>query len=389
MTAPFSFFAPCPRGLEDPLAAELRALNANDVAVVPGGVHFRGTLETCYRVNLWSRIASRVLLQIRRGGYKTDQDLYDLARAVDWGQWFSPDQTIRVDITAIRSPLRSLEFATLRVKDAVCDRFRDAVGRRPSVDTRAPDVRISAFLTQTDATLYLDTSGEPLFKRGYRGESVEAPLRENLAAGILALAGWTPEETLLDPMCGSGTFLIEAALIAHHIAPGANRDFGFERLIGFEADRWARLQQEARDTKRPDARPGIHGSDRADQAVRATEESLRALGLESSVTLKRQNALHVEPTTGSGVLVSNPPYGVRIGEETQLLTYFPQLGTTLKQHFAGWRCYFLTDAMNFPGLVRLRESRRTVLFNGAIECRLFEFRMVAGQVRKKPAAPPL
>jgi putative N6-adenine-specific DNA methylase len=140
MTAPFSFFAPCPRGLEDPLAAELRTLNASDVAVVPGGVHFRGTLETCYRVNLWSRIASRVLLQIRRGGYKTDQDLYDLALAVDWGQWFSPDQTIRVDITAIRSPLRSLEFATLRVKDAVCDRFRDEVGRRPSVDTRSPDV---------------------------------------------------------------------------------------------------------------------------------------------------------------------------------------------------------------------------------------------------------
>ncbi|MFM9882444.1 MAG: class I SAM-dependent RNA methyltransferase [Burkholderiales bacterium] len=382
------FFAPCPRGLEDPLAAELRTLAASDVAVVPGGVHFQGTLETCYRVNLWSRIASRVLLQIRRGGYKTDQDLYDLARTVNWEQWFNPDQTIRVDITAIRSPLRSLEFATLRVKDAVCDRFRDEVGRRPSVDTRSPDVRISAFLTQTEATLYLDTSGEPLFKRGYRGESVEAPLRENLAAGILALTGWTPEETLLDPMCGSGTFLIESALIAHHIAPGANREFGFARLIGFEADQWARLQQEARDTRRPEARPRIHGSDRAEQAVRATEDSLRTLGLESSVTLNKENALHVEPPTPSGVLVSNPPYGVRIDEEAQLLTYFPQLGTALKQRFAGWRCYFLTDAMNFPGLVRLRESRRTVLFNGAIECRLFEFRMVAGPVRKKPAAPP-
>ncbi|MFN0300177.1 MAG: class I SAM-dependent RNA methyltransferase [Burkholderiales bacterium] len=389
MTAPFSFFAPCPRGLEDPLAAELRALDASDVAVVPGGVHFRGTLETCYRVNLWSRIASRILLQIRRGEYKSDQDLYDLARTVDWGKWFSPDQTIRVDITAIRSPLRSLEFATLRVKDAICDRFRDEAGRRPSVDTRSPDVRISVFLTQTDATLYLDTSGEPLFKRGYRGESVEAPLRENLAAGILSLAGWTPEETLLDPMCGSGTFLIEAALIAHHIAPGANREFGFERLIGFEADQWKRLQKEARDSRRPDARPGIHGSDRAEQAVRAAEDSLRALGLESSVTLKKENALHVEPPTSAGVLVSNPPYGVRIGEEAQLLSYFPQLGTTLKQHFAGWCCYFLTDAMNFPGLVRLRESRRTVLFNGAIECRLFEFRMVPGHVRKKPAAPPV
>ncbi len=381
------FFAPCPRGLEDPLAAELGALGGSDIAVVPGGVHLRGTLELCYRVNLWSRIASRILLQVEHGSYQNEQDLYDLARSIRWGDWFTPDQTLRVDVTAIRSPLRSLEFATLRVKDAICDRFRDAVGRRPSVDTRFPDVRVSVFLTEDAVTLYLDTSGEPLFKRGYRGESVEAPLRENLAAGILSLIGWTPEETLLDPMCGSGTFLIEAALIAQCIAPGSNRDFGFERLIGFDAPLWKRLQEEARDARRPDVHPNIHGSDRMEFAVQAARDSLRLLGLESSVKLRKYNALHVEPPTATGVLVSNPPYGVRIGEEAELLTYFPQLGTTLKQRFAGWRCYFLTDAMNFPGLIRLRESRRTPLFNGAIECRLFEFRMVVGSARKKPSQP--
>ncbi len=379
------FFAPCPRGLEDPLATELETLGADDVAVAPGGVHFRGTLRLCYRVNLWSRIASRVLLQVERGTYRNEQDLYDLARSVRWGERFGPDQTLRVDVTAIRSPLRSLEFATLRVKDAICDRFRDESGRRPSIDTRSPDVRVSVFLTQDDATLYLDTSGEPLFKRGYRGESVEAPLRENLAAGILSLTGWAPEETLLDPMCGSGTFLIEAAMIAHRCAPGLNRDFGFERLLGFDMESWNRLKAEARDARLPDARPSIHGSDRLESAVRAAADSLRALGLEASVKLRKHNALHVEPPTATGVLVSNPPYGVRIGEEAELLTYFPQLGTTLKQRFAGWRCYFLTDAMNFPGLIRLRESRRTPLFNGAIECRLFEFRMVAGSARRKPA----
>jgi putative N6-adenine-specific DNA methylase len=382
-----SLFAPCPRGLEEPLAAELKSLGGADVALLPGGVHFRGSIELCYRVNLWSRIASRVLLQVKRADYKNEQDLYDLARSVRWGGWFAPDQTLRVDVTAIRSPLRSLEFATLRVKDAICDRFRDEVGRRPSIDTRFPDIRISVFLTQDSATLYLDTSGEPLFKRGYRTESVEAPLRENLAAGILALTGWTPLEVLFDPMCGSGTFLIEAALIAHGIAPGSNRTFGFERLIGFEPRQWESLLTEARDARRPDVEPRIYGSDRLEQAVKAATHSLHGLGLEASVKLSRQNALHAEPPAPSGVLVSNPPYGVRIGEESELLTYFPQLGTTLKQRFAGWRCYFLTDAMNFPGLIRLRESRRTPLFNGAIECRLFEFRMVAGSARKPPARP--
>ncbi|MSQ21476.1 MAG: class I SAM-dependent RNA methyltransferase [Betaproteobacteria bacterium] len=380
-----SLFAPCPRGLEEPLAAELKSLGGTDVALLPGGVQFRGTIELSYRVNLWSRIASRVLLQVKRAEYQNEQDLYDLARSVRWGGWFAPDQTLRVDVTAIRSPLRSLEFATLRVKDAICDRFRDEVGRRPTVDTRFPEIRVSVFLTQDSATLYLDTSGEPLFKRGYRTDSVEAPLRENLAAGILALTGWAPEEVLFDPMCGSGTFLIEAALIAHGIAPGANRAFGFERLIGFEPRQWERLLTEAKDLRRPAAQPSIYGSDRSEQAVTATLNSLHGLGLEASVKVSKMNALHAEAPATAGILVSNPPYGVRIGEESELLTYFPQLGNTLKQRFAGWRCYFLTDAMNFPGLIRLRESRRTPLFNGAIECRLFEFRMVTGSVKKGPS----
>ncbi len=380
-----SLFAPCPRGLEEPLATELKTLGGADVTLLPGGVQFRGSIELSYRVNLWSRIASRVLLQVKRADYKNEQDLYDLARTVRWGGWFTADQTLRVDVTAIRSPLRSLEFATLRVKDAICDRFRDEVGRRPSIDTRFPEVRVSVFLTQDNATFYLDTSGEPLFKRGYRAESVEAPLRENLAAGILALTGWKPEEVLLDPMCGSGTFLIEAALIAHGIAPGSNRAFGFERLIGFEPLQWERLLADARDARQPAVQPSIFGSDRLEQAVKAAANALHGLGLESSVRLSKQNALHVEPPATVGVLVSNPPYGVRIGEESELLTYFPQLGNTLKQRFAGWRCYFLTDAMNFPGLIRLRESRRTPLFNGAIECRLFEFRMVTGSVKKTPS----
>ena len=198
------FFAPCPRGLEAALLAELSRLGALEPAATEGGVAFQGPLELAYRANLESRLASRILWRVGGGPYRDEHTLYDLVKAIDWKQHFTPARTLRVDVAATRSPLQSLEFATLRVKDAVCDRFRADVNVRPSVDKRLPDVRVSAYLTENEATLYLDTSGEPLFKRGYRRETEDAPLRENLAAGLIALTGWTPEMPLLDWMCGSG-----------------------------------------------------------------------------------------------------------------------------------------------------------------------------------------
>ena len=222
-----SHFATCPRGLEALLAAEVERLGAGAVAVTSGGVSFQADLRTVYRVNLESRIATRVLRRLDTKPYRNEKDIYELARSQHWGQWFRVSQSIRVDTTAVRSPLKSIDFATLRIKDAICDRFRDDTGSRPNVDTRAPDVRITAYLTQDSATLYLDTSGEPLYKRGYRTQSVEAPLKENLAAGIIALTGWRPEEALLDPMCGGGTLVAEAAMIGLNIEPGLGRSFCF------------------------------------------------------------------------------------------------------------------------------------------------------------------
>src|SRR5258708_17198352 len=234
----FDFFVPCPRGLEAALASELAEIGARHLsgapfeagAQVPGGVHFRGGWAAGMAANLHSRIASRVLLKIAHRPYRTEQDIYALALEQRWEQWFSANETLRVDVTAIKSPLRSLEFTTLRVKDAVCDRLREVSGARPSIDTADPDVRVFAFLTATDCTLYLDTSGDPLFKRGWRLSKGAAPLRENLAAGILRLSGWTPGAPLYDPMCGSGTFLAEAAQVALNIAPGPHRRFGSEQL---------------------------------------------------------------------------------------------------------------------------------------------------------------
>src|SRR5690349_9041896 len=220
------FFATCPRGLESVLGEELAGIGADDIEPVEGGVKFGGSFRVCYAANLESRVASRVLWQVAHVPYRSDRDIYGAARALRWHEWFDVGSSIRVDVSAIRAPLKSLDFVTLRIKDAVCDAFRDKTGRRPDVDTRAPDARIHAFLTASHLTLYLDTSGEPLFKRGYRRSAGEAPLRENLAAGILRLAKWGDALPLLDPMCGSGTFLCEAALMALDRAPGLERTFG-------------------------------------------------------------------------------------------------------------------------------------------------------------------
>jgi len=249
--SPQAFFASCPRGLEPLLAEELTGLGAKKPEPVPGGVAFGGDMRACYRANLESRLATRVLMRLARSPYRGEEDVYEAALAVKWLEWFSETQSIRVDVNAIRSPLKSLEFATLRIKDAVCDRFRADRGRRPDVDTRSPEVRIQAFLDKAEVTLYLDTSGEPLNKRGYRRDAGEAPLKENLAAGIVGLSGWNPGEPLLDPMCGSGTIVVEAAMMALAIPPGHARAFGFERLAGFDRRRWNEVRDAAFARRRP------------------------------------------------------------------------------------------------------------------------------------------
>ncbi|MBU6488943.1 MAG: class I SAM-dependent RNA methyltransferase [Burkholderiales bacterium] len=423
----FEFFAPCPRGLETALAAELaetaqRRLPPGALEVgadVPGGVHFRGNWAGGMAANLHSRIASRVLLKIAQRPYRSEQDIYALAAEQRWEQWFTPNETLRVDITAIKSPLRSLEFATLRVKDAICDRMRSKAGARPSIDTAYPDVRVFAFLTASDCTLYLDTSGEPLFKRGWRLDKGAAPLRENLAAGILRLTGWTPGTPLYDPMCGSGTFLAEAAQVALDIAPGLSRSFGFERLKQVDTAAWRYLKSEA-NTARNTAQSrtsGLHiyGSDISDVMLEKARANFARAGF-GNVPLKQLDARNMTPPEDApGILVANPPYGERIevrgrnarGEarptardrddaeegfrraqtdaDAPDAEFFQALGDALKQRFTGWRAFVLTADRSLPGQMRLRESTKTPLFNGALECRLFRFDLVAGSVKARPA----
>jgi len=424
----FDFFVPCPRGLEAALASELAAIGARHLngapfepgAQVPGGVHFRGGWAAGMAANLHSRIASRVLLKIAHRPYRSEQDIYALALEQRWEQWFSANETLRVDVTAIKSPLRSLEFTTLRVKDAICDRLREVSGARPSIDTAVPDVRVFAFLTATDCTLYLDTSGDPLFKRGWRLDKGAAPLRENLAAGILHLTGWTPGTPLYDPMCGSGTFLAEAAQVALNIAPGVERRFGFEKLRQYDVKTWQELKAAAMDAKRA-ARGSrsnlqIFGSDISGDMLDKARANFERAGL-PAVPLKQVDARGMTPPVAEpGILVANPPYGERIevrgrgprGEirntgregresrddegfkrvhtDTPDSEFFHSLGDALKQRFTGWHAFILTSDRKLPGQLRLRESAKTPLFNGALECRLFRFDLIAGSVRQRPAA---
>ncbi|MEK7230468.1 MAG: THUMP domain-containing protein [Pseudomonadota bacterium] len=376
------FFAPCPRGLEALLAQELAALGATDVKTTDGGTHFAGPLQLCYRANLESRIASRILWRVAVAPYRSEDDIYRTTLALTWPLWFEASNTLRVNVSALRCPLKSLDFVTLRIKDAICDAFRSLGGERPSIDTRAPDVRVHAFLTAEELTLYLDTSGEPLFKRGYRSAAGEAPLRENLAAGILRLAGWTPGEPLLDPMCGSGALPIEAALMALDIAPGARRSFGFEKLKNFDRKLWDKLKSDTLARERPRTALPIYGSDLYGDELKTAHANLAAAGLQDVISLKQANVLEISAPAASGVIVTNPPYGVRLGATTELAEFYPKLGDALKQKFSGWRAYIFSGDRELPKLIHLAASRRTPLFNGALECRLYEFKLVAGSMRR-------
>jgi putative N6-adenine-specific DNA methylase len=388
------YFAVCPGGLEAALADELDSLGARDVREEGGGVAFNGTRELGYAVNLHSRIASRVLWQVGRRGYTTEQHLYDATQEVRWQDLMSAQQTLRVDVTASRSPLKSLEFAMLRIKDGIVDRLRTLSGARPSIDRQDPDVRVFAYLDQRTVTLYIDLSGEPLFKRGWRADKGEAPLKENLAAGLLALAGWTPEVPLLDPFCGSGTIVIEAATIATRRAPGLNRPFAFERLANFDRAAWRRQKERAMAAVDDTATALIVGSDISTRVIEQALANAKLAGLDAflgdgRLRLEGCDARTVEPPAEHGMIISNPPYGEQSAPRSSTVPkMMGEVGDRLKAAFPGWHAWFLTSDRQLPRQMRLSETRKPVLYNGALECRFFRFELVGGRYRPRAGALP-
>jgi len=406
-----TLFLPCAAGVEDYLAPEVQTitgLSGTDVVKRRGGVWVNGSWRAVQLLNLHCRLAQRVLVELSYTEYRNERDLYQAASAVAWEIWFTPRQSIKVEVTAQHSPLTSLNFAALKIKDAVCDRFRDkAHGVRPDVDTRNPDVRIYAHLTTDSCTLYIDTSGEPLFKRGWREDTGDAPLKETLAAAMLAASGWADGDgdlpVLYDPCCGSGTVVIEAAQIACNIAPGSLRRFAFEKYLPFQAHVWAAIREEAQSrVVRPE--PGqaalIYGSDVAFRMVDFARRNAERAGVADVIAFRGGDALQrMPPVEDGGVMLLNPPYGERIevagvaaqtaGREAAWMDkdgdFFTQLASHWKKNYAGWNAWILTPDLKLPSKMRLKESRRVPLWNGPIECRLFRFDLVAGRLPQHAA----
>ncbi|MCA0243129.1 MAG: THUMP domain-containing protein [Proteobacteria bacterium] len=411
-----AIFVPCAQGLEALLTAELSGIAGRAAEAGRGGAWVDGDLALAMRLNLECRLGQRVLWPLIDGPYRDEHALYELARRVPWTDWITPEQTLRVDVQAQHSPLKSLNFAALRIKDALCDVLRDATGARPSVDTRHPTLPLLLFLGPEHATLYVDTSGEALFKRGWRdarggSQAVkgEAPLKETLAAAMLAAAGWqgrAEDGPLLDPCCGAGTIAIEAAQLACGIAPGAQRRFAFERLRPFQPlrARWQQMKAEAQARVHAPAVPVFAG----DVSFRMTDFAARnaeRAGVAHAIEFKTADALQRPPPAAAGTLIMNPPYGERIAPKGQGQGHQPQhapreafeggadapaffsaLAANWKRHYGGWTAWCLSPEMKLPGLMRLKESRRVPMWNGAIECRLFRFDLVAGSHRDRPLA---
>lgn len=376
----YSLFVTCPRGLETPLSQELQALGCTDLQAVDGGVSCCGGLEQVYAANLHSRTASRVLLRLTKGSYRTERDIYKLAKNINWFNWFTLEQTFKVKVEAKRANVKSIQFVGLTVKDAVCDAFRDIYDARPSVGKINPDVRIHAFLDERDVQIFIDTSGEALFKRGYRLDTGEAPLRENLAAGLLMLAGYDGTQPFQDPFCGSGTLAIEAAWLATCRAPGLMRRFGFEKLQNFDKTLWADLRRKAEAQIKPAAAP-IGGSDNDRRMIQTAVANARCAEVDDIIVFSVADAQSARPNGGNGIMVSNPPYGVRLEEVQVLQALYPQLGTWLKKHYAGWRIGMFTGDREMCRFLRLSPKRKIPLFNGNLDCRLFLIEMVQGSNR--------
>jgi putative N6-adenine-specific DNA methylase len=406
-------FLPCAAGVEAFLAEEVLRITGITPQSWRGGVLLDASWRDALLLNLHSRLAQRVLVHLSTTPYRGEQDLYAAASEVAWEVWFTPRQSFKIEITAQHSPLKSLNFAALKIKDALVDRFRHKTGVRPDVETRWPEVRVYAHLTNEHLTLYIDTSGEALFKRGWREDKGDAPLKETLAAALLAASGWDPAVPLYDPCCGSGTIAIEAAQIACHIPPGGNRRFGFEKLLPYQPHVWEALKAQAQAARRPPPAP-IFGSDVAFRMVDFAQRNAERAGVADAVQLRGGDALQrMPPCAEPGVILMNPPYGERIetagfaGRESAQVAaagheahrgdgddgraggpgqlsaaggspggdsdFFRLLSAHWKKNYNGWTAWVLTPDLKLPGRMRFKESRRVPLWNGPIECRLFRF----------------
>lgn len=397
MAETHTFFATTAKGMEALLVEELQSLGAKNVRETRAGASFTGTLESAYRACLWSRIANRVLLPLKTFPAPNPEKLYGGVKSIRWSDHLGPEQTLAVDFTSSKSQITHTHFGALKVKDAIVDQLRSVTGSRPSVDPIRPDLRINVYVLEDQATVSLDLSGDSLHKRGYREEDAGAPLKENLAAAILMLAGWKEVAArggaFIDPMCGSGTLPIEAALMAANVAPGLSRSyFGFSGWLGHVPAIWKRLVEEAKDLQVKDRKklPKIVGYDQDFRAIRVAHANLDRSGMRGVAHIEKRELSQLEvpesyaKESPRGLVILNPPYGERLGETEELKPLYSLIGDTFKKKFQGWEGYVFTANPDLAKVVGLKASRRFVLFNGALECRLLKYEIFAGS-REKPA----
>jgi putative N6-adenine-specific DNA methylase len=369
-------------GLEDVLAGELLALGIESPVVLNRAVEFHGTKEQLYKANYFCRTALRALKVIGTFTVVDEHDLYNKIKQVNWSDYLSINQTLAVNAVVNRSRITHSQYAALKAKDAIVDQFREQFNKRPSVDLDDPDLRINVHLNGTDCTLSIDSSGEPLFKRGYRRVQGEAPMSEVLAAGMIMLSGWDGKQTLLDPMCGSGTILSEACMISGNVPAGHyRRHYAFEKWRDFDAELWEKIKVDGRKAMGP-VKAKIVGYDKSPRALNAAQINIKSSRFEKFVELKAISFEHSTPPAEEGVLITNPPYGERI-ENTDLPSLYKMIGDVLKKYYSGWEAWLITSDSPALKSVGLRTSKKIVLYNGPLECRFVKYELYQGSKKTK------
>lgn len=370
-----SYFATCARGLEPVLAGELSRLNARDVTIGTGGVAFAGDAVLLYQANLWLRSAIRVLRPVLTAPVSSPEELYEAVRSIDWSRYLTPEHTLAVDCNVRDSAITHSHYAALKTKDAICDQFVDKVGRRPSVDTDNPMIKFNLHIHKNEAVLSLDSSGESLHKRGYRTLLHKAALNEALAAALVLMTEWNTTTGFVDPLCGSGTLCIEAAWLALNRPPGlTRRRFGFQGWLDFDVRVWTSVRDAARRQVTHRLPAPIVGSDERRDSIQLAQDSARAAGCGHLLRFTVGELSDFEPPDGPpGVILCNPPYGERIGEEKELVPLYQMLGKVFKERCQGWLAFVFTGNGRLARRIGLEPASRTHLFNGRIPCQLLRF----------------
>ena len=370
------FFALTSRGLLEVLEAELKEIGIENTLKGYGGVQFESSWSGCYRANLRSRIATRILLPILDFPAYKNEDLYNNIRRHDFTKYIDVSAALAVDARVRESVFTDQRFVAMKIKDAIVDQFRDKFGERPDVDTANPDLSIVARAVKNNFSISVDTTGEPLFKRGYRVAQVEAHLKENVAAGILRMTEWNKKIPIVDPMCGSGTFLIEAALMALNVSPGSLRKkFAFQKLTGFKREEWDREVSTALDEEAEDLDFKFYGFDVDKKALESARKNAEYAGVGHLIEFERSPMETLKAPCENGMVIVNPPYGERLGNKFDLLETYKNLAHTLKTAFKGWECYALSGDPELSAAMRLKAERKFPVYNGPIECRLLKYKM--------------